>query len=163
MMTYMYDRDEFLRARVGNYLKSQRAPMKLVSTEFGILAVRQASHNGISVGDFGISKKDYKKNERNFFIETPPDEQGIARQLWLPALQWVFLGTIRQREIIATESAPSDRFDAWQQVQPLIKDLENYSEYDSDGQALYNEAKLTLEHIGANNEGFRTSITKINL
>lgn len=155
----MYDRDEFLRARIDNYLGERHARIKRVVTSSGELAVREAAQSGITVGSFGVSKREYKRHERDYFIEAAPDERGMARQLWLPALIWVTLGTLRQREIVATLSKPSERFDAWQAVQPLVSDLENYSEYDGEGQALFDEAKLTLQYLDANNDSFRTVVS----
>lgn len=108
-----------------------------------------------------IQKEIIKKNERNYFIESAPDEPGVARQLWLPALRWVNLGTIRQREVVATVAEPSARFDAWHAAQPLVTNLDGYSEYEGEGQALFEEAKLSLQYIDANNDSFRTRVSMI--
>jgi len=159
----MYDRDEFLRARIDNFLGEKHARIRRVRTSSGILAVRQATQGAITVGSFAETKRDYKKYERDYFIESAPDEPGVARQLWLPALQWVAIGTIRQREVIATTSDPSTRFDAWQAAQPLVTDLEGYSQYEGDGQALFEQAKLSLQYIDANNDSFRTVVSTIKL
>jgi len=157
----MFDRDEFLRARIDNYLGERHARIKRVTTSFGELAVRQASQGAITVGSFADTKKEYKTRERNYFIESAPDEPGVARQLWLPALRWVALGTIRQREIVATSSDSSTRFDAWEGVQPLITNLDEYSEYEGEGKALFEQAKLSLQYIDANNDNFRVSVSSI--
>ena len=159
----MYDRDEFLRARIDNYLGERHARIKRVATRSGTLAVREATHGAITVGSFANSKKEYKNSERNYFIESAPDEPGVARQLWLPALIWVTLGTIRQREIVTTDADPSVRFDAWQAVRPLVADLEDYSKYEGEGQSLFEEAKLNLQYIDANNDSFRSSVSTIKL
>ena len=159
----MYDRDEFLRARIDNYLGKRHSQIKRVATHSGELAVREATQGPITVGSFADSKKDYKKHDRNYFIESADDEPGVARQLWLPALKWVSIGTIRQREIITTTSDSATRFDAWKAVQPLITDLDGYSQYEGEGQALFEQARLNLQFIDANNDSFRTGIVTIRL
>ena len=69
----MYDRNEFLRARIDNYLGERHARIKRVATRSGTLAVREATHGAITVGSFTNSKKEYKNSERNYFIESAPD------------------------------------------------------------------------------------------
>jgi len=157
----MFDRDEFLRARIDNYLGERHVRIKRVATSSGVLAVREASQGPITIGSFANTKREYRNNERSYFIESAPDEPGLARQLWLPAWKLVGLGTIRQREVVATTSDPSARFDAWQAVQPLVSNLEGYSEYEGEGQALFEQAKLSLQYIDANNDDFRVSISTI--
>jgi hypothetical protein len=153
----MYDRDEFLRARIDNYLGERHARIKNVKTGFGVIAVREAIQGAITVGSFANSKRDYKTQERSYYIESAPDEPGVARQLWLPASKWVNGGvaTLRQREVVATESHPATRFEAWKSIQPLLTDLDDYSEYKGEGQALFEQAKISLQYIDANNENFQ--------
>jgi len=157
----MYDRDEVLRARIDNYLGERHARIKRVATATGMIALRQATQSDMIVGSFAASKKDYKRRDRDYFIESTPDEDGIARQLWLPAYKSFGAGALRQREVVATAAHPSERFEAWQAVQPLVGDLEGYSEYEGEGQALFEETKLSLQYIDANNGDFRISISTV--
>ena len=118
------------------------------------IALRQASQDGTIVGAFATSKREYRNGSRHYFIETSLEDTRLSRQLWLPAWQWQGFSTLPQREIVATSEQPSKRFIAWQEAQMLIHDLEGYSPYTPENQALFEEAKLALQFMGANNDQF---------
>jgi len=155
----MIDRDEILRARIDNYLDEKRARLARVRDGAGVLAVRAAGENGMTVGAFASSRRAYRKGDRHYFIESTTDSNDSARQLWLPAIGRVAATNFAsQREIVSTESEPSRRFAAWQEVQPLTHDTDGYSPYNPDSESLLKEAKISLEFIGANDGSFAIQI-----
>ena len=157
-LSTMIDRDEFLRFRIDNYLDKKHARVKKVQTALGSTMLRQAAQAGTTVGAFADSRRAFKHDDRHYFIETPIEGSDQRRQLWLPALQWVTFGTLRRREIIATQEQPDRRFAAWQDAQVLVDQVEGYSAYDPQNQALFEEAKLILQFMGANDDQFDFSV-----
>ena len=154
----MIDRDGLLRFRINNYLDARRARIERVEDGIGRMLVRQAGQDGHMVGWVSRSRHD----ARDYFIEAPPSGGAAhSRQLWLPAWRWINeYATAPQREIVATEAEPARRFAAWQDARPTVNDLEGYSPYDGQGQALFEEAKLILQFMDANNGGFDFSVTR---
>ena len=170
----MIDRDELLRFRIDNYLSARHARIKKIGDGVGTLVVRQASRAGYTVGwvsasgparpwervvGWALAAK-LRPAPRDYFIEAPQATgNASARQLWLPAWQWVNeFSTARQREIVATEAEPDRRFAAWQDARPTVNDLEDYSPYEGDGRALFEQAKLILQFMSANDDGFDFSV-----
>ena len=157
----MIERDDFLRARIENTLEERDARLTRIATDSGSIAVRQALKDGIVIGSLASSKGAYKRGEVGHFIETPGDH-GIARQLWLPAPRWIDpYRMARQREIIVTHAEPSQRFDAWQGAQSLIGDTEDYSKYEGEAQALFEEAGMALQFADANNDTLDIQIDRM--
>lgn len=48
-------------------------------------------------------------------------------------------------------------------ILPLVDDLEGYSQYEGEGKALFEQAKLSLQYIDANDDNFRVRIATVGL
>ncbi len=161
---FMIDRDEFLQFRVNNLLDKEKARYEKVNTGLGRVVLRQASRSSITMGQFASSKKEIAEGGASYFLESAVTDSPLRRQLWLPARRWVdsagfgLAGTLPQREIVTTLAAPEARFAAWQDVQAKIYDLEDYSPYEGEPKALFEQAKLMLQFADANDDSFTFSV-----
>ncbi len=154
----MLDRDELLRIRIDHRLDDLYIPTKKVKTGMGTMAVRQFSENGITIGAFAKTKRLVIQSDPHYFIESSVPGSAYKRQLWLPADRWEDIDGhptfVPHREIIETTETTSRRFAAWQDVQPYVYDLNDYSPTDPINQALYEQASLLLQFIDANDDSF---------
>lgn len=154
----MLDRDVSLRVRIDHRLDELHIPTKKIRAGIGTLAVRQFSENGITIGAFAKTKRQFIHNEPAYFIESPIAGSALKRQLWLPADDYTTIDEepvlVEHREIIVTTETPDRRFAAWQDVQPEVYDLEDYSPEDPVNQALYEQARLLLQYVDANDDTF---------
>ncbi len=148
-----------MRGRIDTYLsRADHASTERVRAGVGTLVVRQASHEGVTVGAFAATKRELKNNP-NYFIEVPiPGQIGetaLRKQLWLPAAPWRNL-----REITATEAERSARFEAWPAAQQALHDVAGYSLNDPANQALVKEAQKALVSIGAIDSGLTAVVVR---
>lgn len=154
----MLDRDVSLRIRIDHRLDELYIPTKRVRTGMGTLAVRQFDENGITIGAFAKTKRQFIHKEPAYFIESPLAGSTLKRQLWLPADDYTTVDgepvLVEHREIIVTTETPDRRFAAWQDAQPEVYNLEDYSPEDSVNQALYEQACLLLQYVDANDDSF---------
>lgn len=157
----MINKYEFLTFRVDNSLAEIKPrPYSVSIAGLGKVAVYEASLGEVTIGKFASSRRQLKRsNIIAHFIESAFEPEKPARQLWLP---YEPDPSKRKRVIIATSSSPDQRLVAWQTVAHLADDLKDYSPYDEEGNALYEEARLLLHFADANNENFDFRVTSID-
>ena len=83
----MIDRDELLRSRIDNYLSVNKERLRRVPAGLGSLVVRRSTAQKITVGTFASNRREHRRGNSHYFIESTQAGTNLGRQLWLPALK----------------------------------------------------------------------------
>jgi hypothetical protein len=152
----MIDRDEFLKFRINNAVKREKAIIVDTDISLGRIAVKSKKSDNITIGKFALSKRSLKRAPVIAHFITS-DFDGIPpRQLWLPT-ELSLLS--RTREIIPTGVSTSDIFQGWREVKSIVGDCADYSPYDEEGGSLFDEAKMLLDYADAADGSFKLSVS----